>query len=277
MAIHLHFAAERAPNQRTPRQRFDPIAQRPAFFRNAGGVALDRQRAAAQIPRQPGRDAQILNPGRTGAVQLDAAMQAGLPPLILVFDVRRVRPTDHHGREHVGAAPHMRRQVELGGQPRIFRQTDELAVHVHEQHAVGRADVQHGTAVAPRGRQIERLAVQAGRIVRRRRRRLAAETASRRSCSADSPSPGAPTFPAHGCRTMTSRRDRPPQSPAAPHRANRRGGNATSRRATCATATLRPRARLRQTDTRPAARASAADSSRCTPASPTPAYCRHAA
>ena len=133
-------------------------------------------------------------------------METRLPPLVLVFDEARVGPADDHRGQHVRAAPQMRRQIELGGQPRVFRQPDEHAVHVHEQHAVGRADVQHDAPVAPAATARERSAVESGRIVRRRRTAARTEMASRRSCSADGRGPAAPTCPALECRPRSNHR-----------------------------------------------------------------------
>ncbi len=177
-------------------------------------------------------------------------MQAGLPPLVLIFDIARIGPANHHCGEHVGAAPQVRRQIELGGQPRILRQPDELAVQVYQQHAVRRADVQHRTTSTPRARQTEAGAVQPGWIA------LGVVGGSHRKRHHDVrvvrlvptlTHPRARHTNVDPSRIVVVRL---PRNRPAPHAESRPAGNATFRRATSATVIRRLHAPPRRSDMR---------------------------
>ena len=99
------------------------------------------------------------------AVEEDLAVDAALPPLVLVFEERTVGPADDLGREHVRhAVPHDVGEVELGFEPGVLADADLRAVHPQPQRAVGRTDVDHDPPALPVARHDERRAVAAGGI-----------------------------------------------------------------------------------------------------------------
>ena len=107
--------------------------------------------------------------------QLDAAMQAGHPPLVLVLDPRRRAPPRHDDAHRVRATAEVladvvgRRQVAVGAEP------DERPVDPHEAHRVRRADAEQRAATAPGRGHRELAPVDAGRVVGRDVRRLEGE------------------------------------------------------------------------------------------------------
>ncbi len=119
---------------------------------------------------------------------------AGVPPLILVFDEARVRPAHDDGDELVGAAvTNDVGDVEFRRCPGVLRDADGLAVHEHVEHALDTAEAEDDAAPAPAARNGERAG---GRSRSGSPRVRAAErrgTASRRSCSAAARTPASST------------------------------------------------------------------------------------
>ena len=94
---------------------------------------------------------------------VDRAVEAGHPPLVLILDVAAgAVPDDDDGKVVRLAGDHMSRQVVLTRQAAVGPVPHEHAVDVHGMHALGPADVEHDLRALPRPRHGERGAVQPG-------------------------------------------------------------------------------------------------------------------
>ncbi len=111
--------------------------------------------------------------GRRGRVEIDLAVQAAHPPLVLVLDERGVGPLHDDGDELVLLAPlHEGREVELRRQARVLAHADGVAVEENIEHALRAAKMDDDAPAFPVRRDAERLRVNAGGVRRGHRRRL---------------------------------------------------------------------------------------------------------
>ena len=118
----------------------------------------------------------ILEVRRAGGVEIDLALKAGLPPVILVLDEAGVGPLDHDRNQLVRRAEtDVSGHVELGRRARVLAHPDRLAVDVDEQRAFAPAEVQHEAAPLPVSRHGELAAVDARGILAGHMRRLIGE------------------------------------------------------------------------------------------------------
>ena len=158
------------PVERPPR-RIQPgssAPRRPRARRQHGQRRASRSRRRASARRVVGQSGDRLDVGevdRAGGVQEDRAGDAAVPPLVLVLDVRRVRPLDDGQPERVRSRP----QVRPSGRTRTARcgvlaDADLHAVELDDQDALGRADVEHDPPAGPGRRQLEVALVDAGRV-----------------------------------------------------------------------------------------------------------------
>ena len=135
---------------------------------------------------------------RRRAVEEHLAVDARVPPLVLVLDVGRVGPPHHLRGEQVRLRrTHVLGDVELGFEARVLADADLGAVDPHVQHAVGAADVQHDAPSLPLARARRRWCGSrpVGFCVRHVRRELVG-TASARSCRSAGRSPASSSSPA---------------------------------------------------------------------------------
>jgi hypothetical protein len=99
-------------------------------------------------------------------VEEDLTVEAGVPPLVLVLDERRVRPPHDLGGEQVGSVEADELgDVELGLEARVLAHTDLGAVDPQLQGAVGTTHVQHDAPVGPLARYVEGGAVATSRVL----------------------------------------------------------------------------------------------------------------
>ena len=98
-------------------------------------------------------------------IHVHAAENAAQPPLVLVFDVRRVGPADTDQRDVVAAALGEGGDVERAGQPAVFAHAHERSVDPDAEHAFGGAHLQHLPAAVPGSGDGEAAAVNAGGVV----------------------------------------------------------------------------------------------------------------
>ncbi len=106
----------------------------------------------------------------------DAALDAAVPPLVLVLEPGVGAPAGDHQRDRAPAAgAHQPGQVELARQPAVGAGADEAPVDPHHEHRLRRSDAQHHPSVAPLGRHRDPAAVHADGVVRRDRGRFGVE------------------------------------------------------------------------------------------------------
>ena len=110
-------------------------------------------------------------------VEVDAAVDAELHPVVLVLDVALRAPAHAQHRELVAALAQRLGlgEVELGGQLAVRRHTDQRAVEVVPRLRLGGADVQDGAALLPALGQDERRAQDRAGVVVRHARRVVPE------------------------------------------------------------------------------------------------------
>ena len=89
-------------------------------------LRIERRRAALAERRL---QRQVGDPRRRRAGERNAAVQARQPPLVLVFEPRRVGPLHHRERDRVLARDEMRRDLELARQAAVLAHPDRHAVH----------------------------------------------------------------------------------------------------------------------------------------------------
>ena len=101
-----------------------------------------------------------------GAARLDphTAVQAGHPPLVLVFDVALGAVAHHDDGEMIDAGPQMWGEVVLAGQAAVGAVPDEHVVEVDRVHALGTAQVQHHAVAVPALAEGERAPVHASGV-----------------------------------------------------------------------------------------------------------------
>lgn len=101
-----------------------------------------------------------------GVEQKNFAMEAGKPPLILIFDKGSVGPFDDDGDELVfGIRFYKGADVEFGGQTGILGETDGGAVEIDGEHAGCSAEMENSATPSPVGWDSEGAAINAGGIV----------------------------------------------------------------------------------------------------------------
>ena len=137
---------------------------------------LDRNRAGTGFTVVIAERKHILQIGRRSRIQIDAAVDARHPPLVLILDIAGVGPADHLADQSVHSLEiHCAGQVEFRRQPGVLAHADQPAVQIEFQIALGAADVNHHPAALPLLRRPERRAVNAGRILLRHHRRIVLE------------------------------------------------------------------------------------------------------
>ena len=82
-------------------------------------------------------------------VEIDAAVDARHPPMVLVFDERRVAPTDHFDGQCVGASLHKRRQIKFRRRAGVFCETDLAAVQIDKKATFNAAEMNDDAAILP--------------------------------------------------------------------------------------------------------------------------------
>ena len=85
---------------------------------------LEVQRAGPEVVGEPGDRPDVGEVDRSGRVQEHRAGDPAVPPLVLVLDVRRVRPLHDPQRQRVRARPDEVGEVELGGQVGVLAEPD---------------------------------------------------------------------------------------------------------------------------------------------------------
>ena len=134
-----------------------------------GGTVVDgtgNERFVADVAVSGGIVTHVGEVDGRGGPQAHAAVDAAVPPLVLVLHVGGVRPAHDHRRERVAlAGPDPSGEVELGGEARVLRGAERFAVEPEHEHALGPADLEHDPSPAPSPRHRELGAVQAGRVV----------------------------------------------------------------------------------------------------------------
>ena len=122
------------------------------------------ERAGRQVVGESGIDPHVGEVDLAGRVQVDRSRDPAVPPLVLVLDEGRVRPLDHAQGQRVAARSQAVGQVELRGQVRILAGPDLVAVEAHDEHALGRADVEDDAPAGPCRRDLELALVDARRV-----------------------------------------------------------------------------------------------------------------
>ena len=85
-----------------------------------------------------------------GGVHGDAALEATVPPLVLVLDPGAARPLhDRHGDRGAPAGPDVGGDVELRGEPAVGGHAHELAVDPDVRRRLGRTEPQDDAAARP--------------------------------------------------------------------------------------------------------------------------------
>ena len=124
---------------------------------------MDGQEPASRAVVVVGAGAGVGEVRGCGGVEVDVAVDAGHPPLVLVFDVARVAPTDDLHGERV-LSPATGGDVELARQPRVLRHAGETPVDVELVVALNASEMDDGSAAVPPLRERERGAVDARRV-----------------------------------------------------------------------------------------------------------------
>ena len=168
---------ERAPTAAAERIGDDDLdRQRSGRCRGADvDPDVEVERSGRAIGFQAGNGGRVAEGDCRHGDQLDVAVQAGHPPLVLILDPCRRAPPGYDDAHGVRAAAQDRADVVGRRQVAIGTEPDELPVDPHEAHRVRRADAQQGPTTAPRRRDGELAPVDAGRVVRGNVRRLEGE------------------------------------------------------------------------------------------------------
>ena len=150
----------------------------PAVLPAGGSVDLHVhvERARAQVVAQARHEPGGGQVRAGGGVHGDAALDAAVPPLVLVLDPRAARPLhDGHGDRGAPAGAHVGGDVELGRQAAVGGHAHELAVDPHVRRRLRRAEAQHDATTRPVPRHGERRPVGAGGVLLGDGRRFAVE------------------------------------------------------------------------------------------------------
>ncbi len=135
----------------------------PARGQRAARVPHPAVHPQVSVPPRP--DGDVGEVQRIRRVQQHGAGDTAVPPLVLVLDVRGVRPLhDRQPYEGPLAGAHQPRQVELGGQVGVLGDAGRPPVHVHQQHALGGPDLEHDPPSRPVGGHVHRSFVDARRV-----------------------------------------------------------------------------------------------------------------
>ena len=119
-------------------------------------------RVDGEAPVGAGAREEVLDPA---GVDVDAARDPGVPPLVLVLDEARVGPAhDRNGELVRRPMPHELRDVELGRRASVLADADGLAVQHDVQHALDAAEPEHDPLAAPCARDRERAPVEPCRV-----------------------------------------------------------------------------------------------------------------
>ena len=171
---HVERTGGREPS---PPQRLDDDLGGPAGLASQRTVRdnLDLQRARRRAV-EAGQQLHPFEVRRRRRVPRDAALDAAVPPLVLVLEPRGRRPLRHD--ECQGAAPtgtDVLGDVELVRQPRVGAGADEASVDPHLQQRLRGTDAQHDAPALPLLRHRDGAAVDPGGVVLGHRRRLEIE------------------------------------------------------------------------------------------------------
>ena len=136
------------------RQPVEPRLDPPAGPRHGPPPAhahVEIERARRPVRLEPGVRAHVGEVDGPGGVQEHGAGDPAVPPLVLVLDVRGVGPLHDGQPEGVAARLQDVGHVELGRKVRVLAHPDLDPVEVDDQHALGRADVEHDAPPDPVG------------------------------------------------------------------------------------------------------------------------------
>jgi len=160
--------ADRGGEQRRAVRIEEGHADAAARRAGPGGHAdpgADAQRPVAEVVVQlrPGEDVGQVDVRH--AVEVHIAVDAGHPPVILIFQVAAIRPADDHGRQRVLARLEEGRNVEFSGQARVLAVAGLMAVDPDVEGAFHALKGQDHPPPGPARREREGGAVEAGRVV----------------------------------------------------------------------------------------------------------------
>ncbi len=152
LAIRSRFAAGL--------QQFARAIQHARLDLDVGGGAGDfrhKGETAVTVSRlvQRRRHGVIAQTGLRFGIQINAALDAGQAPEILILKVGTIGPAIHFDRDGVFTGADKLVQFELRRQLGILRIADPPAIHPNIISRAGRADLQEHVALLPAGRQVE--------------------------------------------------------------------------------------------------------------------------
>ena len=123
------------------------------------------QHAILQVLGEVAAGKNILQMRHAGAVEEDLALNAGLPPVVLVLDEAGVGPLYDHCHQLVaGAVVDQPRHVELVGGAGVLADTHGPAIDINIESAFTAAEMQHHATTGPVCRHAEGAAVDTGRV-----------------------------------------------------------------------------------------------------------------
>ena len=113
-----------------------------------GNPHIERKCCRTIRPRSSGCYVGYVN--RSASLEVNVAVEARHPPLVLVLHVALGRVAHHDDRHSVRAGHEVRGDVVLARQAAVRAGADEGAVHIHSVHALRAAYVKHHLSLPPR-------------------------------------------------------------------------------------------------------------------------------
>jgi hypothetical protein len=146
------------------------LHDRPPPLRPVARGTDDHLRPEVAVPRARvpvGHGVDVADVHRWRGDERDAAVQPGVVPVVLVLEVGGIRPAHHRQRE-VEGRPRLDEvgEVERRREAGVLAHADRHAVHVHVEHRLGTADVQHDPPATPARGNRHRPPVHGRRVVR---------------------------------------------------------------------------------------------------------------